>query len=72
MVDHESGPHQESQGSTLVMNGHGKSDSLIVLEKLPNKGDGAPSCAEGVEGRGLGEGNLIQGTRDRTQWRGAL
>jgi hypothetical protein len=41
------------------MNERGKSDSLIVPEKLPNKGCGAPRPAEGVEGRGLAEGNLF-------------
>jgi hypothetical protein len=35
------------------MNGLRESDSPIVPEKLPNKPDGAPSGAEGVEERGL-------------------
>ena len=39
---------------------HGKSDSLIVPKKLPNKGGGAPLLAEEVEGRGLAKGNLVQ------------
>jgi hypothetical protein len=39
------------------MNGRGKSDSLIVPRKLPNKVCGAPRTAEGVEERGLTEGN---------------
>ena len=39
------------------MNERGKSDSPIVPEKLPNKGCGALRPAEGVEGRGLAEGN---------------
>jgi hypothetical protein len=39
------------------MNERGKSDSLIVPKKLSNKGSGEPRSAEGVEGRGLTEGN---------------
>jgi group II intron reverse transcriptase/maturase len=41
------------------MNGHGKSDSLVVPAKPPNK---APA-AEVVEGRGLAEGNTDRPTR---------
>jgi hypothetical protein len=44
----------------------------IVLEKLPNKGSGAPQPAEGAEGRGLAKGNLVQQNRVRTQRRDAL
>ena len=51
------------------MNGRGKSDSPIVPRKLPNKGRGALRFAEGVEGRGLAEGNLFQQPRFRTQSR---
>ena len=51
------------------MNERGKSDSLIVPGKLPNKGCGAPRHAEGVEGRGLAKGNPVQQTRSRTQSR---
>jgi hypothetical protein len=51
------------------MNERGKSDSPILPGKLPNKGCGAPQPAEGVEGRGLAMGNLIQRTRSRTQRR---
>ena len=51
---------------------HGKSDSFILPEKLPNKGRGAPRSAEEVEGRELAKGNLVQQTRVRTQWRDAL
>ncbi|NIS81935.1 MAG: group II intron reverse transcriptase/maturase [Anaerolineales bacterium] len=51
------------------MNERGKSDSPIVPGKLPNKGCGAPRPAEGVEGRGLAEGNPIRQTRSRTQSR---
>ena len=54
------------------MHDHGKSDSLIVPVKLPNKGCGAPRSAEEVEGRGLAKGNLVQQNRVRTQWREAL
>jgi len=42
------------------MNGHGKSDRPVVPPKPPNKGDGAPSPAEGVEGRGLAKENLLR------------
>ena len=51
------------------MNERGKSDSPIVPGKLPNKGRGALRFAEGVEGRGLAEGNLFQQPRFRTQSR---
>ena len=54
------------------MNGRGKSDSSIVPRKLPNKGGGAPLTAEGVEGRGLAEGNLFQQPRFRAQSRSDL
>jgi hypothetical protein len=49
------------------MNERGKSDSLIVPGKLPNKGCGALRPAEEVEGRGLAKGNPDQQTRSRTQ-----
>ena len=51
------------------MNERGKSDSLIVPGKLPNKGRGALRPAEEVEGRGLAKGNPIQQNRSRTQRR---
>jgi RNA-directed DNA polymerase len=54
------------------MNGRGKSDRPIVPEKPLNNGGGAPSSAEGVEGRGVAKGNLSQQPRDRTQSRGFL
>jgi len=44
----------------MVMNGHGKSDDSVVPMKLPNKGGGAPSSAEGAEGRESAKGNLVQ------------
>lgn len=56
----------------MAMNGHGKSDRSIRPEKLPNKGDGAPSPAEGVEERDRAEGNLNQPPRHRTQSREEL
>jgi len=55
-----------------VMNGSRKSDSCVVPGKLANKGGGAPTSAEPVEGRRLVEGNPGQGPRDRTQRRAAL
>jgi len=54
------------------MNERGKSDSPIVPEKLLNKDRGALRFAEGVEGRGLAEGNLFQQPRFRTQCRSDL
>ena len=51
------------------MHGRGKSDSPIVPKKPPNKGGGAPSPAEGAEGRGLAKGNPGQHTKSRTQSR---
>jgi hypothetical protein len=47
--------------------GHGKSDSSILPEKSPNKVDG--QAAEGMEGRGLAEGNLLEQNAPRTQSR---
>jgi RNA-directed DNA polymerase len=49
------------------MNGPGKSDSPDVPGKSPNKA-GQPA-AEGMEGRGLAEGNLHQQNAPRTQSR---
>ena len=48
------------------MYGNGKSDRLIVAEKRPNKEDGAPSSAEGVEPSGLTKGNTLHQTKSRT------
>jgi hypothetical protein len=52
-----------------MMNGHGKSDSFIVPEKLPNKADEA---AEAMEGRELAKGNLNRRNTLRTQSRGSV
>ena len=54
------------------MHGIGKSDSLVVPGKPPNKGAGAPASAEGVEERGLAKGNRRQFPKVRTQSRGTL
>lgn len=54
------------------MNEHGKSDSLIVPKKHPNKGSCKIRPAEGVEERRLAEGNSIMWNRSRTQSRGIL
>jgi group II intron reverse transcriptase/maturase len=51
------------------MNERGKSDSPVVPGKLSNKGGGASRPAEGVEGRGLAEGNSARQNRSRTQSR---
>lgn len=54
-----------------MMDGHGTSDRPIVPEKPPNKA--RPPAAEGVEGRGLAEGNPRQQNAPRTPSRnGAL
>src|ERR1700758_3851380 len=47
-----------------MMNGQGKSDRPEVPEKSPNN-DGQPA-AEGMEGRGLAQGNLPQQNASRT------
>jgi group II intron reverse transcriptase/maturase len=49
------------------MNGHGKSDRLVVPGKSPNK-VGQPA-AEGMEGRSLAKGNTDQQNTPRTQSR---
>lgn len=49
------------------MNGPGKSDRPVVPEKSPNKA-GQPA-AEGMEGRGLAEGNPRQQNAPRAQHR---
>ncbi len=65
------GPRQEVYGRTLTMHGQGQSDRPVVPTKSPNVA-GAPA-AEGMEGRGLAEGNPSQRTAPRTQSRvGAL
>ena len=51
------------------MHGRGRSDSPVVPRKPPNKGGGAPSPAEGAEGRGLAKGNPGQQSKSRTQSR---
>jgi RNA-directed DNA polymerase len=55
------GPLREGRVRTPEMNGHGKSDSLVVPAKPPNKA-GVP-VAEVVEERGLAEGNTDRPTR---------
>ena len=55
-----------------MMHGLRESDSPIVPEKLPNKGDGNPSSAERVEGRGLAKRNAEKHPKVRTQCRVAL
>ena len=53
-----------------MMHGHGKSDSSIVPEKLPNKA--ATGAAEVVEERGLAQGRTLKRNRFRTQSRQIL
>lgn len=55
-----------------MMNECGKSDSLIIPEKCPNKVSGYLQSAEGVEERRLAEGNLVQQNKSRTQGREIL
>jgi group II intron reverse transcriptase/maturase len=50
-----------------MMDGSGKSDSLVVPQKRPNKA--AEPAAEGVEGRGLAKGNSPEHNAHRTQSR---
>ncbi len=52
------------------MNGHRKSDSSIVPEKLPNKSP--ERAAEAMEGRELTKGNLFEQNALRTQGRGGV
>jgi len=47
-----------------MTHGLGKSDSPIVPGKSPN--NAGPSAAEGMEGRGLTKGNLLQQNASRT------
>jgi len=55
------------EGHKVPMNGRGKSDSLVVPEKLSNN---APDrVAERVEGRGLAKGNSREDGVFRTQSR---
>src|SRR5713101_10024766 len=58
------GTHREVQGRTPMTNGLGKSDRPVVPEKSPN--NTGPPAAEGMEGRGLGKGNLRQQNASRT------
>jgi len=51
------------------MNDRGKSDSLVIPGKLPNKA--VKAAAEVVEGRRLAKGNLPEGGACRTQSRGS-
>ena len=55
-----------------MVSGHGKSDDPIVPEKRSNKGDGAPSSAEGVEERGSAKGNSQRQNSRRAQNRARL
>ena len=53
-----------------MMNEQGKSDNLIVPEKLPNK---APKgAAEAMEGSGLAKGNLLGQNAHRTRCRASV
>ena len=57
---------------TTGMDGQGKSDRLIVLWTPANKGGGAPSPAERVEGQGLAKGNVARRRKSRTQSRSGV
>ena len=50
-----------------MVNGRGKSDSLVVPGKPPN--NAGPPAAEAVEGRGLAKGNSPERNALRTQSR---
>src|SRR5438552_17015794 len=60
-------PHREVRGHTPMMDGCGKSDSLVVPGKPPNNAE--EPAAEVVEGRGLAKGNLPERNVRRTQSR---
>jgi RNA-directed DNA polymerase len=53
-----------------MMHGDGKSHSLVVPAKLPNKA--ARVAAEAVEERGLAKGKTLERNRFRTQRRQIL
>src|SRR5713226_4325593 len=61
------GPRREVYGHTPTMNGPGQSDRPVVPTKSPNNA-GQP-VAEGMEGRGLAKGNLLQQNASRTPCR---
>ena len=61
---------EKSKRRTAMMNGHGKSDSLMVPARPPNKAD--RQAAEVVEGKGLAEGKTLERNRFRTQSRQIL
>jgi RNA-directed DNA polymerase len=53
-----------------MMDGHRKSDSSIIPERLPNKD--SKESTEAMEGRGLTKGNLFEQNTLRTQGRGGV
>src|SRR5437773_7358008 len=60
-------PHREVRGRTPMMDGRGKSDSLVVPGKPPNNAE--EPAAEVAEGRGLAKGNSLERNARRTQSR---
>ena len=56
----------------MTMHESGKSDRPIVPRNPPNKGRGAPRCAEEGGGRGRAKGNPGRSNRGRAQDRAAL
>ena len=63
------GPRFEPERGTRAMHGRGKSDGFVVPAKSSNNIVGAPTAAEGMEGRGPAKGNLAAAKRVRTQRR---
>lgn len=61
------GACREARGHTTTMNGHRKSDRLVVPEKHSNKT--GETVAESVEGRSLAKGNAGEQNAPRTQCR---
>jgi hypothetical protein len=61
------GPRWEPIEGTPTMNGHGKSDRLVVPEKSPNKA--GPNAAEVMEGSSRAKENLLEQNARRTQGR---
>jgi RNA-directed DNA polymerase len=59
------GGDQEAEEAKLIMEGHRKSDRVVLPEKRPNNTQGR--VAEAVEGRSLTEGNMGEQATHRAQ-----
>ncbi len=65
----QGGTHREVERQTPMMNGHGKSDRLVVPKKSSNKTEHVMAVAERVEGSSLAKGKPEQSNACRTQCR---